>query len=323
MTEALACGRESAVLDRLMDAVEKVDSRLYYSCAKMEEDVSTLARLFGGLPSILDERSFGKELHSRETLVSTILDNGPDHPLMLPTKVVVGRSLLVCRFNFVGFLAKVCAEYPSLSGFRSELQTEWESVLFLLLLEELYHTLLGRKDRYLEALRRQAAIELVHLWEYRSDRVVAEYALTIIDLWTVRRRIVPVFGTMMGTVELLRLSNLLSSRWHEFIAREGGNVEVVQALEEFIFGLTYEDIELARTSMQERKLSVIDRRMLATLLGDGHAVKDPNDPRALYRFFKTRSAAAMRRGLAGIPGPTRTFEEIVLVHFLENTEARV
>jgi hypothetical protein len=324
MRSAIADRFEWSLLDRFMNAVENVDARVHYSCTKMKEDLAALAALFGRFPSILDERSFGRELHSIDTLVDTILNNGPDHAIVLPTKVVVGRALLVCRFNFVGFLVKVCSEYPLLNDFKEDLQTEWGSAMFLLLLEDLYHAIVERHECHSEDLRRQAAVELVHLWEYRSDRKVADYALTIIDLWRVRRQVAPVFGTMLGTVELLRISSVLSRRWRDFLANDGNNIEVAQGLEEFVFGLTHEDVCSVRSAIHQRHLSVIDREMISSILGTQHAVQDMNGsaPRDLYRFFRIRSAANARRIIAAIPGPRQTLEELVLAHFLAEEQRR-
>lgn len=314
---------ESSVLDRALVAVES-DSGVGHVLTSKREHLQALTQLFNDLPSIRQERSLGAETQSLDTLVDTILQNGPALSIVMPTKVAVGRALLVYRFNLIGYLVKVARGHGSLGGLRRELQREWESTMFLLLLEELYHAVLDGTVAYSNELRRRAVVELVHLWECRSWTHVAVCAAAVVEMWRVRRQIAPVFGTMVGNIELLRLSTLLSDDWHDFLERHGDDIEATQAIQEFVFGVVHENLERGRTVMQERGLAVVDRDTLASFLDPSEAPTEMTgpDPRELYRFFTVRTAANARRIAANAPGPRRTLEELVLVHFLSQSPHR-
>ncbi len=311
--------QEETLLDRVrgaMGASPEGETRRIF--AAMEENLGRLSETFSHYPSILDQRSLGSEVFSIDTLVETLFNEGGDYTVLLPTKVTVGRSFMVAKFNTFGYLRKLCERNVRLSGFKDDLQKSWEYTIFSLLIEDVYQTIV-ESDAYSAAVRRRAAIDLIHLWEHRFDHNVTEYAPTLIDLWRVRKRIAPVFGTMLGTMELMRISSLLSTRWYGFLSEYGDDPEVIHALEEFIFGLTYEQIARVREAMRTRHVSVIDREELNTILELEMVPDDVSDvdPRRMYLFYQRRAKAADRRRFSPLPGPTRTLEEALLVQMIE------
>ncbi len=311
--------KERVLLQQFEDAVRRIDSQAHGHVRELQEDLGRLSGVFSRCPSIIDRRSFGEEVQSADTLVELLFRDGCDHIVLLPTKVVVGRSCLVAKFNLFGYLIKLCEYYPRLAHFKDELQKSWEYAIFSVLIEEVYQVIIERSSRYSERVRRVAALDLIHLWEYRFDLNVADYATIIVDLWRVRKRVAPVFGTMLGTRELMSISSLLPDRWHQFLLDHGDDQEVVQAVEEFIFGLTYEDITTVRHDMRRRGVTVIDRDEIANILGNEHRYDEISsfDPREMYRFYQTRQQQLARRRVAGLPGPQRTLEELLLAHLLE------
>ncbi len=312
--------REDQILTSLTASVKLLDTRLYETCRNFEEDLKDLSRIFSHYPSILDQRSFGSEVHSIETLIEILYRDGCNHTVLLPTKIVVGRSFMVAKFNYLGFLLKLIDRHHELTGFREDIQRSWEMVIFSLLIEDVYQVIIERDGYYPTDLRRQAAVDLIYLWEYRFDRNVSSYTPNLVDLWRVRKRIAPVFGTMLGTVELMKLSSLLSDRWHQFLISMGDEREVIQALEEFIFGLTFEQITSVRRNMQIQHRSVIGRDELGKLTGTSGYLEELTsiDPRAMYRFYQRRARQILKRTYGDIPGPRRTLEEILLVYLIED-----
>ena len=260
-----------------------------------------------------------------ETLIDVVYRDGVDHIVLLPTRVAVGRSLVVARSNFFAFLLKVCEESSELTEYTAELRRAWELGIFSLLVEDVYQMIIGRESCYPAAVRRGAAIDLIHLWEYRYDRHISEYAPIVIDLWRARSRVVPVFGSMIGTRELLRLSSSLSDRWYDFLSTYGEDREFVQALEELIFGLSWEEIVALRRRMSEEERTAIDRSEVPHML-DLEGSMDPvgeSDPRDMYRFFQHRRQLADERALkvavGGVSpdgGPWRTVEELLLAYLI-------
>ena len=315
--------REQAVRDPFLEALRRIDSSHLQTCHRMEDNLRQLSEAFSSYPSILDQRSMGSEVHSLDTLIEVLYRDGCDHTILLPTKVIVGRSFVVAKFNYFGFLLYLCDRYDSLGGHRSELQRIWEYAIFALLIEDVYQVIIERHGPYGARVRRQAAIDLIHMWEYRFDQHVNEYAATIVELWRARKRIAPVFGTMLGTMELVNLSSMLPSPWYQFIGDYGHEEEVMQALEEFIFGLIHEDILHVRREMREQKISSLNRGELERMLGPNSRPQDVNstDPREMYRFFQRRSRRLVHRRHAGEPGPGRTLEEVLLAYLIEGSIA--
>jgi len=296
------------------DVAEIVDS--------MELNIRRLSEVFYGYPSILDPRGSGEERQSVETLVDTLFHGGIDHTVLLPTKVVVGRSFMIAKFNLFGYLRKLGDGYGVCAEYRDELQSLWEAVIFSLLLEDVYQVIIERRS-YDDTMRRRAAVDLIHLWDHRFDQKVNEYAPTLVELWSVRRRLVPVFGTLMGTMELLRLSSLLPEGWYGFLERHGDDEEVILALEEFLFGLSYEDLCRVREDMARRGISAINREELGNIPGieTDSGVDDMSylDPREMYRFYQDRMRRGHRRETSATPGPTRTIEELLLVDMIDDS----
>jgi len=288
----------------------------------MELNIRRLSEVFQGYPSILDPRGSGADRQSTRTLMETLFHGGIDHSVLLPTKVSIGRSFMIAKFNLFGYLRKLCEYNEGLEEFRDDLQTHWEAVIFSLLLEDVYQVIIERTDYGLD-IRRHAAMDLMHLWEHRFDENVTEYAPTLTALWSVRRRLVPVFGTMLGTMELIRLSSLLPDRWYDFLDRHGDREEVQEALEEFIFGLAFEDLCRVRDDMRRRNISVIDRQDMGKIPGVDFTADDVTkvDPREMYRFYQDRTKRADGRKVSGQPGPIRTLEELLLVHMIEARRA--
>lgn len=288
----------------------------------LETNVHRLCEAFSAYPSILDPRGEGETRQTVRTLIETLFDGGTDHTVLLPTKVSVGRSYMIAKFNLFGYLRRLCEGEGPCAEFRDQVQAFWENVIFSLLLEDVYQVIIERND-YETDIRRDAAMDLIALWEHRFDQTLTEYASTLIELWTVRRRLVPVFGTMMGTMELLRLSRLLPERWHRFLGSHGDEDDVVQALEEFIFGLSYEDLTRVREDMVRRGLSVIDRHELGDMPGIDFTADDVTsvDPREMYRFYQDRMKRAAHRSVSAGAGPRRTLEELLLVDIIGERRA--
>lgn len=312
--------REQALRDKLKAALRTIDPAMYATCRLMESELGNLSRVFCSYPSILDNQHFGDEIHSVDTLIERLFRDGCDHTVLLPTKVMVGRTFTVAKFNFFGFLRKVCARYGALAEYEEEIQALWEHLLFSLLIEDVYQVIIERNGFYSPELRREAALELIHLWEYRFDQTVTEYAPAVVELWRARLQIAPVFGTMMGTMELMRLSSLLSERWYHFLDELGENREVQQSLEEFVFGIVHEEVCLVRETMERRGITTVNRESLQEMLSQEVPLEpiQGDDPREMYRFYHRRSRRILRRRIAGNEGPQRTLEEILLVFLVQH-----
>ncbi len=311
--------QEAAGIRKILVLLQTHNQQAYQTCLRMEEDLRSLSEVFSRYPSIIGGSDTGRSL---DTLIDALYQDGCDHTVLLPTKVVVGRSFMIAKFNFFGYLLKLSRQGLPVGMHIDELRKYRELIVFSLLLEDVYQVIIERDGCCDPAVRRQAAVDLINLWEYRFDRTVSQYAPVVVDLWRVRKRLAPVFGTMMGTIELMKLSSLLSDLWHQFLCEISDQLEIVQALEEFIFGLTYEQITKVRSIMSRRHIAVVNRDELKTLLSDPSNLheQDADDPREMYRFYQYRTKNLTRRIYAQKTGPKRTLEEILLAYLIEKRQ---
>ena len=86
---------------------------------------------------------------------------------------------------------------------------------------------------------------------------------------------------MIGTSELLLLSIALDENWQRFISNRLGDQDVASAMEEFLFGLSFEDISLIRKELKTRGLNAIGRDEVPKIVGH-KATLSNEDPRIFY-----------------------------------------
>ena len=133
-------------------------------------------------------------------------------------------------------------------------------------------------------------------------------------LWRARDAAPPIFGTMDGNTELLRISIEMEKDWQDFLVEESTNKETRWALEEFLFGLSCEEIMQIRERLKRFGVSAIGYEEIRSFLGSKPVFSfvDDRDPRAIYDFFVERRDACMLRKRMSAEGPRHTLEEIYL-----------
>jgi hypothetical protein len=133
-----------------------------------------------------------------------------------------------------------------------------------------------------------------------------------------RNNMRPVLGTLRGTHELLRM--LASTQDHRFLdhfTSDEVSDEEVQAFEEFLFGISHEEIHKLRAHL-ETKASAVSPEDARGILGRSKESWAPSGgPQALYTSYKKRKVKANYRVLTESPGPKKTAEEYVMTSFLE------
>ncbi len=123
----------------------------------------------------------------------------------------------------------------------------------------------------------------------------------------------------MGVSEIFSLlGEGCDYRFLDYFGRKTCPKEEQQALEEFLFSMSKERIESLKHRMAESSTTVInplesDEALDASYL-DHHSLTD--FVTRLYLFFVKRHLEAMTRRVNGTPGPKRTAEEYVMIHFL-------
>jgi hypothetical protein len=198
---------------------------------------------------------------------------------------------------------------------------ETVSMMFTLMAEDVYLNLI--KDSSLSMdLRRELANSLIILWEHRSDQNISDIAPVLQSVWSARRKIAPAFGTMMGTSELLLVSIQMDEQWTSFIKERLGDNEVSQAMEEFLFGISYEQIIRLREILREQGIKAIGRDEVSAQLGERVKTDISLDYRDFYLLYTVRRDNARARSRLHLPGPTKTLEDFFIRFIMEKNSEK-
>jgi hypothetical protein len=222
------------------------------------------------------------------------------------------RSYLVAKsqaFFMLSFLIKDKTDYYART------RRVIFSVACTLMIEEVYYACL-RDIALPEHIRFRLAGSLVALLDSGADARVLEHLPALEALWTVRGTAPPSFGTMDGSSELTRIILDLGDEWRAFLVDSIANDETRFALEEFLFGISYEEILEVRSRLSRFGISAVGADEVRSYLGSNsaYALFNTEDPQMAYDFYILRRNAAESRRLKNAAGPQKTLEEIYLKH---------
>lgn len=311
---------ESELLDQCEAILSESSETLFSHLQALRSDVKLLSEIANRSPSPNLDLNGQTDGRSWRTLAEKLKNQGIDAVVNLPVKAVVGRSFLVSKLHLFGFLEKISPTQPALASMLPELEDSYHNTLFDLMAEDLYVSVIS-ESKGGEVWLHHATEELIKMWDYRTSVNKSEFAPNLRKLWIARHTIVPVLGTLMGTVELMRLSFGLSSVWHSFIISQAKKEGMTHALEEYLFSLSYEQITLLRAYMRDQGVSAISRGQAHNLLIEcGESVFEKGDGSSaiqLYRSFLQRQTLAKGRRLTQSKGPHRSLEEYFLIYLWE------
>ncbi|QEN05242.1 hypothetical protein EW093_11135 [Thiospirochaeta perfilievii] len=293
-----------------------------------KSDLEALSVIVRRSPSLIKEMNMLGESRSRDTLSLKIKEKRIDQVVNMPTKVILGFGFSISLLHFWGFLVKLTFKFPELEAFKEPVEEAYSNILYSLMAEELYKSLLTMKN-YNGNSSDYISSELIELWENRFENKTQFFAPYIRTLWEARQNIVPVLGTLMGSMELMRLSSLLSPIWSEFLQWYNRDFDDKgEALEEFLFDLKYEEITALRSYMKENHISAVDRvrgtEIISNLLNEPliklrERQDRYNQPQSLqlYQSFLRRRQDGINRQREGVEGPKQTLEELFLLFLMK------
>ncbi|MDR1247969.1 MAG: hypothetical protein LBK63_01585 [Treponema sp.] len=270
-----------------------------------------LGAVISRFPLIRDSQMVRGDLRDEKILIESV--TGFAHPSRLlhsPARVSAIRSYLVAKsqaFSMLSILAKDRTEHC--------LRTRRIvfSVICALMIEEVYFSCL--KDLSFPGhVRLRLAKDLIALWDSGVDPRSIEHLPALEALWAARDAAPPSFGTMDGSSELARISTDLGDDWHSFLVDSISNDETRFALEEFLFGISYEEILEIRSRLNRFGISAVGFDEVRNYLGSESVYTAVNneDPRFAYDFYVDRRDAAQLRRRMNAAGPKKTLEEIYL-----------
>lgn len=299
---------ERSLINRVFENLRVYSPETMVGVATRIMDLERLSVSISRYPSMHERGYLAGQARSSDTLIETLCTIGDGERLLsLPTKAILGQGFLVAKFHAFAAVTLVAMNSFFSESDIQELRQATLNIMFTLMAEDVYLSLLDDPNMN-PKVRRDVAEALAELWEHRLDQNVISVAPVLDAVWTVRDQIAPNFGTMIGTSELLLLSIGLDNTWHRFITSKLGDPDVAAAMEEFIFGLSYEDITLIRKELKNRGINAIGRDEVPEIIGH-KATLSNEDPRIFYRAYTQRRNNADARKRLGVEGPKKTLED--------------
>ncbi|WP_039914751.1 hypothetical protein [Treponema phagedenis] len=300
--------KEHRLIDKIFTDLRAYSSESVMGIATRIMDLERLAVSISRYPPI-DERSvLAGEARSAQTLIDTLCTLSPDERLLsMPTKAVLGKGFLVAKLHTFSAITKMAMNAYLEEKDIIELRQAILHIVFVLMAEDVYTALLDNQ-KLDTAIKKEVAESLTELWEHRLDDRAADFTPVLNKVWLARNKIAPNFGSMLGASELFLLSMELDELWEEFMIQKLPDPEVGQALEEFLFGISYEEINFIRKELKKNGVSAIGRDEVYRLIGKS-AYMEADDPKSFYASFIKRKTNADARLRLTIEGPKRTLED--------------
>jgi hypothetical protein len=281
------------------------------------QDLDLLGKAISRFPSVMESQIIRGVERNGKTLVASLTQFSKSSRILhTPSRVVASRSYLVAKSHAFSLL---CILIDRTHPLQSRLKDVIFKVACALMAEDVYLACLENPVFPIEKKTRLAS-DLVHLWEHGIDPRSVQHVPSLQALWSARESSPPTFGTLDGSSELIRLSMDLDDDWQEFLLHNLHNEETKAALEEFLFGLSYEEIQQLRSRLAKYGICAIDYADVHAYLGTEPAYGDyagfihKGDPRAIYDFYAERRDSAQYRQRAKVPGPHKTLEELYLIY---------
>ena len=308
---------EKELVNLLFKRLKKISPETLEGLAHRINDVERLAKDIARFPSLLHRQNFSHEIQTQHTLAESLLEQRDgDKVLHLPTKAILGKGFLVAKFHVFTSMVKIAKN----SNFSTEEVTKYRdatlNIMFTLMAEDVYLSLIDDPTVHID-IRREIAYSLILLWEHRSDHNVESIAPVLNSVWRARRKLAPAFGTMVGTSELLLLSIEMDDQWRQFMATKLGEKDVSTAMEEYLFGLSYEKIQKLKDILRQKQISAIGRDEVSSFLGEKIQTSYEEDLRSFYILYSVRRDDAAARKRMNLNGPHHTLEAHYMKFILE------
>ncbi|PIE98864.1 MAG: hypothetical protein CR988_01320 [Treponema sp.] len=289
---------------RLADESEEVVSEISAKLLQLQN----LSEAMSEYPSINQSSVFAGEMRSEQTLLEKMCKMSPDISLLnFPTKAILGKSFVVAKFHFFGAVLKIAENYLLPTDLTEKLRNLIRNVMFTIMAEDVYIAILENTEANKD-IKLLISKNLANLWEYRLDSNIEQFANVLSKVWRARNKIAPVFGTMLGTSELFLLSMALDESWQKFMIAKMHIPDIGMALEEFLFGISYENICFLRKELRRKGIHSIGRYEVSRLLGKKQEFEE-RDPRIFYASYSQRRNNAIARKRLNIDGPKNTLED--------------
>lgn len=285
--------------------------------------VEGMAVMAHSFPSLLGKG----QLSGRDdeySLVDTLcqVDSGMSS-FSLPIRAVMGDAFLTAKIQLFQTFRTALSRHGDRAplDLLADAEREVSQGVYTMLLAAILWDLVRNKGLRFET-RQRAATELVRLWESPDALEVDDFFPVLEAAWRARNRIHVVYGSLIGTTEFFQLIREdCPNQFVSFFTRQDVSASENAAFREFLFGLPQEELERLQEAMRRSGMEAIDEQFAEDILKPGAALQ-AKTAEALYASYRRRQRAAQLRRLVGIPGPRETAEAYLILHLLENPEAR-
>jgi hypothetical protein len=271
----------------------------------------TLGTAVSQFPSVRDsQRLMGEERDEGQLIGALCSFSSTNHMLHIPTKVLTIRSFLVAKFHYYAMLQALTRHDDR---WNRSLKTRMFQVISTLMAEAVYFSCL-EDPGFSRNIKLGIANDLISLWDSGTDPRTNRHLPALEALWIAREETPPAFGTMDGNSELFRLSFEMGPDWRDFLTAGAASDEIRWTLEEFLFGLSYEEIRQVRARLLRFRINAVNYDEVKTYLGHkpSFTMVEGGDMRNIFDFYMDRKEAAQFRKRSAAPGPFHTLEELYL-----------
>ncbi|MDR0502128.1 MAG: hypothetical protein LBH16_02280 [Treponema sp.] len=315
-------GEEELLVSRIKDWLKEKSPQEYNSICDRFILLRNLGAAVFEYPSIRNTRFLKGILMDENKLIESLLAfSSVSHMLRTPSKVAALRSFLVAKFHAFSLLSEMTAENENL---HIPARNITFSIVFTLMAEDVYLSCL-EDPSFSSNTKMNLVDDLIALWDSGTDPRSIHHLSALSSLWSARDSSPPCFGTMDGNTELLRISFDMNTEteWEDFLKEESTNDYTRWALEEFLFGLSHEEIIQVRNRLNRYGVSSVSHDEVRSYLDSkpAYSIVNNYDPRTIYDFFIERRDACKQRKKISSLGPLHTLEEIYLKYriILEST----
>ncbi len=279
-----------------------------------------LAESISHYPSLLNQQILGKHSRTLETLVKNLCSHpGLNLLLNTPTKAILGRGFTIAKMNFFILVSYICSDYLNLCSAKDDIKKVISLNVFSIMAEEVFISILS--DESIDVhLRMKSGYFLAKIWEYRIYKGIEELEPILTDLWRSRQSFTPTFGTMQGISEITTFCADRNPMWLNFLEDTDFNEDILDALKEYLMGLSYEEIIRIEEHMESNSIASFKTADVEKILEieKSYPMIDYHDPREMYHFYARRKQNAAFRKKSCMRGPKRTIEEYIICYMLKH-----
>ena len=308
---------EEKILDELIQIIEDSENELLLEfMTKNRAGLENLAKAISFYPTITGITKLGTSVRNIESLITQLSNKDEnDFKFNIPTKAILGKSYLIAKFNFFYSFKRLMIDIPKLKEKEKKIDRITFDIIFTIMVEEVFISII-MDDNCEEKSKKKISYLLIELWEYRLGHGMKFIDEILFKLWDARDTLIPVFGTLRGTTEMFQLFMKIDPRIANYVKSE----EETYALKEFIFGLSFEELEKinkhmefsGQTVMSEFDILKFLKKDLIKLCSKDHG------PKEFYSFFLQRKNNARHRKFSNLTGPKRTLEEIIIKKLIDS-----